>query len=152
MATNNDATTPATSGEIRIDWLNFIEALKSLLVPQQDDRPLDQYLQFRDAVIALVTSENFLAELHNVWSNHNDNNKLLDHKVKELLLLELRAFAPAVAVADLASNPPEKKSWWRSLLGKAGTTVGSVKDLIPDIPLLKGGLTVLNELIDIFKG
>lgn len=148
MTTPNDQA----YGEIRVVWLNFISTLKTLLLAQQDDRPLDQYFQFRDAVTALVISEDFLNEFESKWNNPSGNNHDLDAKVKEVLLLELRAFAPAVEVSNSTSNATEKKTWWRSMLGKASTTIGSFNDLVKGSPLLNGGFTVLKEAVDIFKG
>lgn len=39
---------------IEIAWLNYVKSVQILLVPQEDDRPLDQYLPLRDAVMTLV--------------------------------------------------------------------------------------------------
>jgi len=43
-------------------WLKFVRNLRDVLVVQSDDRPLDQYLAFRDQVLELVESQDFLAE------------------------------------------------------------------------------------------
>jgi hypothetical protein len=59
----DDNRTPA-----QVAWLNYVKALQSLLVPQIDDRPLDQYLAFRDAVVALVVDEQFLTQLNGAWN------------------------------------------------------------------------------------
>lgn len=150
MANENTGASPQNPGRIRIAWLDFTKACKLLLIPQIDDRPLDQYLQFRDSVMELVTSEEFLLYLENNWFNNNQEN--YDEKVRNTLLLELKAFAPAVEVATTTAAAHEKKPWWRSLLGRASTTVESIKDIVDDSKtLLKGGLTLLKELLDIFK-
>jgi hypothetical protein len=49
-------------------WLRFVRNVRDILVFQADDRPLDQYLAFRDEALALVESNEFLAELKNIWT------------------------------------------------------------------------------------
>ena len=59
--------TPPTPTPIQIAWINFVKSVRVLLVPQTDDRPLDQYLQFRDAVVELVQSQRFLDQLNKAY-------------------------------------------------------------------------------------
>jgi hypothetical protein len=53
--------------EVQIAWEEFVKALRVLLVSQTDDRPLDQFFPFRDAVLARVVKEDFLKALDNGW-------------------------------------------------------------------------------------
>jgi hypothetical protein len=67
--------------------------------------------------------------------------------------MELRAFPLSVEVGQATEKaPPESKRWWRTLLGRASTTAGSVGDLLSAEPKVKAGITLLKELIDLFKG
>jgi len=50
-------------------WLGFTNSLRSLLVSQPDDRPLDQYLQFRNDVLTLIESWDFI---QNLWPPPED--------------------------------------------------------------------------------
>ena len=138
---------PATP--IEAAWLNFTNSVRDLLVPQPEDRPLDQYLVFRDAVFALVQGQPFLMQLGGAWP------PMTDAPVAEIgnaLLLELQAFPLAAEVAKATVKPEESKGWWRKTLGRASTVSGSLKDLLDNLPpAVKGGLTLFNELIDVFK-
>jgi hypothetical protein len=126
-------------------WLDFTKSVRTLLVPQEDDRPLDQYLEFRDKVVSLVQSPTFLNELGSAWPPFTD--------VGDALIMELKAFPLAVEVAQNTQKAtPESKQWWKRWLGRASTTTASVKELIADFPYVKSGLTVFKELIDLFKG
>ena len=132
-------------------WITFAEAVQSLLGPQPDDRPLDQYLEFRDRVMTLVRSESFVSSLTQTPRAPDDESL---RSVDDALLLELLAFSRAADIArSAAQDEKERKTWLGRQLSRAGTTVGSVKDLLNTLPpLVKGGLTLLKELIDLFKG
>ncbi len=138
---------------IQIAWLNFVGSVQVLLVPQIDDRPLDQYLTFRDAVVALVQNEQFLSGLNLAWAAPVAQSDPTIAEVRSVLLLELQAFPRAVEVAQATEKSEEGKGWMRKMLGRASTTCGSVKDLLGNLPpYVKNGLTLFNELIDLFKG
>jgi hypothetical protein len=67
-------------------------------------------------------------------------------------LLELEAFPRAAEIAQTTAKPEEAKGWWRRVLGRASTTVGSVKDLSENLPpYAKSALTLFKELIEIFR-
>jgi hypothetical protein len=136
---------------IQIAWLNYVKTVQVLLVPQVDDRPLDQFIAFRDAVLILVQGEQFLSEINHTWTRSNKEPNLTE--VKKALLLELESFPRAVEVAHATSKPEESKGWWKNLLGRASTVSGSVKDLMDDLPrYAKYALTLFRELIDLFRG
>jgi hypothetical protein len=139
---------------IQIAWINFVKSVQALLVPQADDRPLDQYLSFRDAVVAFVQNERFLTELNTAWTPQSNDTGLIGlEEIRNVLLLELQAFPLAVEVAKATEKPEEPKSRWRKMLGGASTVSGSVKDLPERLPwYARCGLTAFNELIDLFKG
>lgn len=137
--------TPAQSA-----WLDFTTDVRGLLVPQADDRPLDQYLVLRDNVLALAQSPQFLAELQQGWP---PPGALPNLDVGSALLVELRAFRRAIEVAQATEKASaESKAWWAKLLGRASTTVGSVKDCVEMTPFGKGVTTLVKEAIDLFKG
>ncbi|HET8924375.1 MAG TPA: hypothetical protein VFN26_15420 [Candidatus Acidoferrum sp.] len=144
MATGTEPT------PIRVAWANFVTSVQILLVPQTNDRPLDQYLSFRAAVLGLVQGEQSLAELDSAWTA-TTNQPLPD--IRNTLLLELQAFPLAVEVAQKTGTQEEAKGWGRKLLGRASTVSSSVKDLMDNLPpYAKNALTLFRELIDLFKG
>jgi len=142
----------ATShSEIRVAWISFTQSTGALLVPMPDDRPLDQFLPFRDRVLTLVQSEAFLQALDTAWGPFANSP---NSDVSEALLMELRAFPLAAEVAKAtATTPTESKGWFSKLLGRASTVAGSVKDLVENLPpWAKNALTLFKELVDLFKG
>lgn len=142
---------------IQADWLAFVDATQVLLVVQIDDRPLDQYLEFRGRVLRIVRSTAFLNELDLAWTPPAPSDStltLLDEEVKEALQAELQAFPRAVEVArSAASSDSEKKGWFSRLLGRASTVSGSVDDILDDAlpPYAKAGIKLFRELVDLFK-
>src|ERR1051325_4389514 len=96
---NNVQETP-----IQVAWVNFVKSVQALLVPQVSDRPLDQYLAFRDAVLTTVRSEQFLQELVSSWPA---SPVPTPSEMGSALLLELQAFPRAVEVAQATSKPEE---------------------------------------------
>ena len=139
---------PPPHSELRTAWVGFVKATALLLTPVPEDRPLDQFFQFRDKVIPMCQHEKFLQELDRAWPPESNYPE-----VGEALLLELRAFAPAVEVATTtASTPTEKAGWLRNLLGRASTATESVKDLSEKLPSwAKMTLTLFKELVELFK-
>ncbi|HQY57231.1 MAG: hypothetical protein KA240_01640 [Nitrospira sp.] len=136
---------------IQIAWINFVKSVTLLLVPQTDDRPLDQYLPFRDAVLNLVQSEKFLMEFNKGWTPPGESSEQAE--IKQVFLLELEAFPRAVEVVQATTGPEESKASLKHWLGRASTVCGSAKDLKEDLPwYAKGGLTAFKELLDVFKG
>jgi len=135
---------------IQLAWSTFAASVHTLLVPQPDDRPLDQFLEFRDRVMGLVRSEAFVLGL--VLPVREPVDAALQ-ETDEALLAELRAFSRAAEVAAVAEpDSPDRKRWIGRQLGRAGTVAGSVKDLVHDLPpLVKSGLTLFKELMDVFK-
>jgi len=131
-------------------WSAFAESVQVLLAPQPDDRPLDQFLAFRDRVMTLVRSEQFVTQLKRPTRTAD---AVLLEQADDALLAELQAFPRAVEVArTVEPASPEGKRWLAGLLGRAGTVAGSVKDLLENLPpLAKNGLTLFKELVDLFK-
>jgi hypothetical protein len=89
-------------------WVNFVKSVQSLLVPQMDDRPLDQYLEFRNTVLELVQRNQFLNDLNNAWPSPNDPPLA---EVRNAILMELKAFPRAVEVANAIEKPDGAKVW-----------------------------------------
>lgn len=154
MATNVNKTADPSPAELPVDviWINFINSVKLLLVPRAKDRPLDQYLELRNKVLALVQEKAFLDALTKCV-----NGLSVDyHEVAEALLAEVKAFTLAVEVAREIGKPEKKEKWWKrwgqSLLSRASTVTGSMKDFAENDPKVKNGLILFKELIDIFKG
>jgi hypothetical protein len=147
-------------------WRKFVETMAHVLVMQPDDRPLDQYLAFRDEVLTLVTSNEFLTQLKAIWPVGETGGRAekavpdwekIDTRIANLVLLEIESSARAAEVAKTAQGTDdERKERFNKILGRGSTVTGSVQDILKNIldkyPLLKGGLTVFRELLDIFKG
>jgi hypothetical protein len=133
---------------IQMAWIAFTTSVRSLLIPQLDDRPLDRYLEFRDTIIALVQNQKFLIELNRAWAKFSNTPEIHD-----ALLMELKAFPLAVEVAQATERPAgESKGWLTKWLGRASTVTSSVKDLLPDLPwYAKSSITLFKELLDLFK-
>jgi hypothetical protein len=145
MAINIDFAT------LHAAWMAFVLSVRDLLIPQPDDRPLDQYLKFRDDVLALVQSSDFSSGMVNAWLS---STPPLPRQISDLLLAELQAFPTAVEVArNREQDSGEFKAWIPKWIGRASTVSGSVKDLLENAPpLVKCGLTIFGELLDLFKG
>ncbi|MDR4505851.1 MAG: hypothetical protein MRK01_13850 [Candidatus Scalindua sp.] len=136
--------------EIKAAWMGFTKSVRLLLVPQQDDRPLDQYLEFRDAVFVIVEGEKFLDELQNAWVPFTDTPQ---KEVGGALLMELKAFPLAIEVAQATEKTTvESKGWMKRWLGRASVVTGSIKDMLGTSPYIKSAITLFEELFDLFKG
>jgi hypothetical protein len=143
---------------IQAVWMEFTSKVRILLIPQSDDRPLDQYLPFRETVIALVQSPKFLEDLNSAWTS---SDFAISEDIKKALIMELDAFRLSAEVAQTipkstAETPAAESKGWRetlfNLLGRASTTVGSLKDIVELSPYAKAAVTLFKELIDLFKG
>ena len=136
---------------IQAAWINFTESVRFLVVPLQDDRPLDQYLSFRDSVFEIVKERTFLDGLNNAWVPFTDQPL---NKIGNAVLLELNSFSLAIEVAKTTeTNEQKPKTWIGKWLGRASTVSGSVGDIIDNLPpIVKGGLKLFGEMCDIFKG
>lgn len=144
------STAQPTQQPIQEAWIHFVKSVQVLLVPQPHDRPLDQFLPFRDEVMALVLSEPFLRGLNHSWPPFHDYPNI---GIDKPLLLEIEAFCRSVEVAKATAKQEEGNGWWRTMLGRASTVTGSVNDLMDNLPpVAKGGLTLFKELIDLFRG
>src|SRR5215831_14024078 len=134
--------------EFETAWRGFLESLgEYLLIPQPDDRPLDQFLGFRDKVLALVREPDFVKELRRAWDTQTKGTQ--DHpEPYHLLVEELATFSRATRVAKETS---EGKGWIGKWLGRGSTVTGSGKHLRANSALLRAGLTSLEELIDLFE-
>jgi hypothetical protein len=149
-----DPVPPAspTQYPIRAAWLAFADSVAALLVPQPDDRPLDQYLVFRDHVLEMARSDAFLDALNAAWPVYTDGKVNVD--IGTALVLELSSFPRAVEVANkAATSDTEKQSWLRKLLGKASTVAGSVDDILETLPKwAKAIIKLFREVVDLFHG
>lgn len=136
-------------------WIVYTDKVKLLLVPRKDNRPLDQYLSLRDAAFVIVQGDEFLKGLNEAFKVDPNSNSV-PPEITDALVLELQAATRAIEVAKAMENPNKKEKWWdkwgKKLLGQASTVTGSVKDIGENMsPLVKNGLTVFNEVIDLFK-
>jgi hypothetical protein len=143
--------TPPKPSEFRLAWIRFTDHVKPLLVAVPDDRPLDQFLPFRDKVYGIIQGKEFLEELDKGWIVFTDYPLV---ETGQALLMEMNAFSYAAEVAKETEPVEEstKKTWISRLLGKASVVTGSVNDLVTNLPpWVKSGITLFKEAIDIFK-
>src|SRR5215831_18550265 len=86
-------------------WLQYVDDLSTLLVPDLDDHALYQHVQFRDNVLARVKSQAFLDGLEEEWGDGEKANDVRAPKqlqeIKDLLIMELKSFGLA-----LKATPP----------------------------------------------
>ena len=113
---------------LTLAWINVMNSAWDLLAPQPDDRPLDQYLAFRDRTINIVLSSKFLDAIDKAWPSAAQEHEVQD--ILDGLLLELQAFPLSVQVLMATSKPEEAKSLWSKVASRGSTTCGSVKDLL----------------------
>ncbi len=146
-------------GRFEAAFYRFRDALQDLLTIQPEDRVLDQYLAFRDAVFELLKSEAFRNELQmalRTFTTNSDFGYARNEQIVNILRLELEATARGAEVVRSLSTPEQKQSGLRRLLGRASTVNGSIKEVLEEVlrryPLLRGGLIVFGELLDLFKG
>ena len=135
---------------IETSFTSFFPA-QTFLVPQPEDRPLDQYLALRDNALAQVQSEQFLDELDKKWASQKGGP---GEEVLRAHVMELKAFTLAQEVARATANDAaETKKWLSNSLGRASIAVGSTKELLAESPwYVKGAVTLLKEVIDVFSG
>lgn len=163
------AKSSGSKGQITVDsqehdlghyWLGFARGVRECAVPSADDRALDQLLPFRDRVLTLVEDEAFVNALRKAfsgWAPEDDfDSPQLTASAKVALLDELAAFPRMVEVEKASASSNGSAEGWRtripSLLSKASTINGSVKDLLGESSHAKRILILFGELIDLFKG
>lgn len=150
---------PNKSSPFEDAFFNFINSQERMLANKFGDRPLDQYIEFRDQVLTLLKSDNFRDELRRALrelTSNSDRGFERNEQIVNLLRLELEATARAADIVLAMERSKKRKSWLHKMFGRASTVNGSVKDVFDKIldgyPLLKGGIIVFGELLDIFKG
>ena len=140
-------------------WLVFADSVQVLLVPELDDKPMYQYLQFRDNALALVRSQAFLDGLTEGWNAppNSETGKTTTEQidqVRNLMVLELQAFSNGLREDPAPPDIREKKKGWlRKWLGRAGSVADSMKDLPEKLKLpwyVESGLIAFKELVEAF--
>jgi len=142
-------------------WINFTISLRKPFT-EIDDVDLLPFHTLRNSIILFVENPTFLQQFRQGWSEAFAPNPQYPQArmnlLGDLFYQELEAFTNSVKAqqeSESPSNelpPEERKSFWRKILGRGSTVVGSAKDLIDNNPELKMGFTLLKELLDIFKG
>ena len=144
-------------------WIPFTESARPFLVPVVDDRTLDQFLDLREKVYAIIQDPRFVQDLDRALfflpsrfrQTRADLPSSFRASYRDIFLEELRACTRAAEVlqstesALSASEEGRKKS--KAQLSKLSTTLGSLKDVLGDVPYLKTGVGLFKELVDYFK-
>jgi hypothetical protein len=145
---------PPPPADFRTLWLSFVESSKLFLVPVRDDRALDQFLVLRDKVYVVIQHDRFIEGLDTQLGFKQFPEELSAH-FREAFLEELRACVRAAEVTKSPAVAPtrddESRVKTKDHLAKLSTTLGSLKDLVSDIPYLKIGVGLYKELVDFFK-
>ena len=131
-------------------WPSFIGAARQDLDRLPRARPLDQYLQWKEAVLAQASTPEFSAAIEvalaQLWANPQTR------PIAELLEGEIQGYAAAVKVAQLqkASDPALAAPPSMASVGK--TTVDSLKEIANNLPPgVRALLTLLSEVFEIFR-
>ena len=143
-------------------WLTLIGSTKPLLGPRPEDRGFDQYLEFRDKTFALVLDDRFVAALdRHLVDQLLRSQRVLDlredfgRRLFEALMEEMRACARAseVTQATMAatSTSEDQAKAKKAQLSKLSITLGSLKDVIGEVPWLKTSVGLFKELVDFCK-
>lgn len=152
MADTQIPTVPNDS-EIRRVWLKFCEDLEPLLIARKDNRLLDAFIILKNRAMDMVKNEKFILELEKVYQPQVSEPP---HQFDALqaLIIEMRAFSSAMEISKTIEEE-DSKSWLQKyqswFLSQSGIVIGSAKDLLNSSPILKNGLTVLGEVVEIFK-
>jgi hypothetical protein len=133
-------------------WIGFVRSLRTLITGSIADRPryIDQFLQWATAVLNAAESAAIADRLQEAYNE-------AEHRSRDLLLKELLSINQAVAVAAQTEPQGEKSTAaGKNLLRIGKTVVDSIKDIfakfLENHPLVKGILTLLGEVLDIFRG
>jgi hypothetical protein len=138
-------------GRFRDAWIGFVKSIRSLINSSIADLPrfTDQFRQWAAQVLKVAESAAVADKLQEAYI-------ATERQLRELLLIELLGINEAVEVAR-QTEPGEKwPSARKTLLGVCGTAIDSLKDIFSDFldknPLVKGILTLLGEVVGLFRG
>jgi len=144
-------------------WIPFTESARPFLVPVADDRTLDQFLSVRDKVYTLVQDPRFVRDLDRALQVQVPRRRQsldsappdLEAQLREVFLEKMRACTRAGEVLQATdatlSTSEEGRKKSKAQLSKLSTTLGSLKDVLGEVPYLKTGVGLFKELIDYFK-
>jgi len=133
---------------VQFAWNEFANSTHVLFEVQPDDRPLDQFIDFRNSVLDGVEADKFLVDLDNEWRSTLANQP----DIENALLLELQAFPKAIEVAKATKDTEESPKGFRNRwLSRAATVAGSVKDICKENTYARLALTLFEELCRLFK-
>jgi hypothetical protein len=132
-------------------WIGFVQSVRTLINTSISDLPrfTDQFRQWATQVLKVAESAVVADKLLEAYN-------ATEHRLRELLLMELLGVNEAVEVAR-QTEPGEKWPTARKiLLGTCGTALDSLKDIFSDFldknPFVKGILTLFGEGVDMFRG
>jgi hypothetical protein len=132
-------------------WIDFVRSIRILTLDSIASLPryTDQFRQWARQVLNKAESTAIVNLLQEAYGT-------AERQSAELLLGELLGVNEAIEVAKQTETGDSWAVAHKALLGIAGTTVGSIKDIFSDFldknPLLKGVITLISELLSIFRG
>lgn len=163
MATTRHPPQFPRPSEFEMIWIAFTESARPFLVPVVDDRTLDQFLDLREKVYAIIQDRRFILDLDRALffpaprfrQTRGDVPSSFRVSYRDVFLEELRACTRAAEVLQSTDSAPsaseEGRGKSKTQLSKLSTTLGSLKDVLGDTPYLKTGIGLFKELVDYFK-
>jgi hypothetical protein len=148
--------------EFPVVWLPFTNSVKPYTGPNPADRGADQFLDFRDKTFALVQDTRFVSALDtHLYRQLARPTRVLElpndfgQRLFDAFLEELRACTRAAEVTQAtfsaATSADDARKEKKAQLSKFSTTLGSLKDVIGEVPWLKTGIGLFKELVDYHK-
>lgn len=146
-----------SEAEVKSHWERFVRALRSLLTELPEHRHQDQFLDVKEAALALAESPAMANEIADGYRRAvlgtNNEPAPAAADVVDVVVLELQAFPRAVGVHEAKKKSGRAKTGaGKSLREAAKTILGSVGDLFKLTDYGKGVLTVVKEALDLAGG
>lgn len=132
-------------------WLRFTNAAKKDLSQLPARRPVDQFIQFRDAVLKEITDPTVVGEIDDSLSELAGDEKMSG--VADLVTQELNAYAAAVDVAHADAKASAGMGGARPpVLARLGrTAIDSFREIVDLSPRLKALMKLFSELFELFE-
>ncbi|OUM04444.1 hypothetical protein [Variovorax sp. JS1663] len=138
-------------------WLDFVASLDAAL--DHPDQGLEQYLTFKQAVLALITDKRFVDRLAFFIDPANEDVDGPGEPIARALTEALKGAASDLdALRSRTPESPSKGQWAaqkRTALARAGMAIGCLKGILNIIRdsngFARSGLTLLETLIEIHQ-
>jgi hypothetical protein len=166
MATLPSRQGPSRSRMVKQIWLVFVERLYAVL-DHAENRGLEQYLTFKQAVLALITDKRFVDQLasfidpanEDIAGHGEDGIAGSGEHIARALTEALKGATSDLGDLELkVSKSPFREKWAvqrRTALARASMAVGGLRGVVDIIngknAYSRSGLTLLESLIEIHR-